>query len=160
MWVLADHGYVLLFMFHSKGDGKLDGPYRLDPQWQAKGLSATEAVVCHLAISINPYLLKPNMHIIWLDNLFTRIRLLEELRRASIGAAGTVRPPNNQTPREERIEIARKKQEDKREKERKKEIAREEREAKKKEKEAKKEADKKEKEAKREAVKKEKQNKK
>ena len=27
IWILADHGYILLFQFHSKGDGKGDGPY-------------------------------------------------------------------------------------------------------------------------------------
>ena len=80
VWILADHGYVLLFKFHSKGDGKNDGPYRLDPQWKRKGFSATEAVVLDLAVSIDPDLLKPGKHIIWLDNLFTKIRLLEELR--------------------------------------------------------------------------------
>ena len=160
IWILADHGYSLLFIFHSKGDGKFDGPYRLDTQWKEKGFSATEAVVLHLTISLDPDLLKPNMHILWLDNLFTKIRLLEELRRANIGAAGTVRPPSNQTPREERLEIAKKKQEEKKEKARQKELAKEEREAKKKEKEARKEADKKEKEAKREKARKEKQNKK
>ena len=151
IWILADHGYVLCFMFHSKGEGKLDGPYRLEPQWQQKGLSATEAVVCHLAISVDPYLLKPNMHIIWLDNLFTKICLLEELRKNRIGAAGTVRPPANQTPREERIAIAKKKQEEKAEKAKKKE-------AKEKEKKAKKEADEKEGGAKKKKIGKDKQN--
>ena len=31
IWILADYGYVLLFMFHAKGDGKNDGLYRLNP---------------------------------------------------------------------------------------------------------------------------------
>ena len=150
IWILADHGYVLLFMFHSKGDGKNDGPYKLDPQWQQKGLSATEGVVCHLAISIDPDLLKPNMHIIWLDNLFTKIRLLEELRRANIGAAGTVRPPANQTPREERLAIAQKKLEVKKKKAAKKEADKRDRELKKKEKETKTEANKRDREMKKE----------
>ena len=106
IWVLADHGYTLKFKFHAKGSGKNDGPYRLDPQWRRKGFSATEAVVLDLAISMDPYLLKPNRHVIWLDNLFTKIRLLEELRDAIIGAAGTVRPAGNKTPREEKAEKA------------------------------------------------------
>ena len=116
IWILADHGYILLFKFYAKGDSKHDGPYRLNPQWKAKGFSATEAVVLDLAISINPDLLRPNMHIIWLDNLFTKIRLLEELRRANIGVIGTCRPPGNQTPREKRLEKVKKAQEIKREK--------------------------------------------
>ena len=102
IWILADHGYVLLFKFHAKGTGKDDGPFNLDPQWQKKGFSATEAVVLDLARSTNPNLLKPNMHIIWLDNLFTRIRLLDELRNVGIRAAGIVRPSSNKTPREKR----------------------------------------------------------
>ena len=160
IWILADHGYILLFMFHSKKDNKNDGPYRLDPQWQQKGLSATEGVVCHLAISIDPDLLKPNMHITWLDNLFTKIRLLEELRRANIGAAGIVRPPTNQTPREERLAIAQKKLEVKKEKVAKKEADDKIKEAKKKEKEAKKEVNRKEREAKKKERETAKQNKK
>ena len=76
IWILGDHGYILLFMFYSKGDGKFDGPYRLDPKWKKLGFSATEAVVLYLAVSLDPDLLKLNMHIIWLDNLFTKIRLL------------------------------------------------------------------------------------
>ena len=63
------------------------------------GFSVTEVVVLHLAISLDPYLLSPNMHIIWVDNLFIKIRLHEALRERGIGAAGTVRAPNNQTPR-------------------------------------------------------------
>ena len=149
-WILADHGYVLLFMFHAKGDGKLDGPYRLDPQWKEMGFSATEAVVLHLAVSLDPYLLRPNMHIIWLDNLFTKIRLLEALRERGIAAAGTVRAPNNQTPREERIEKAKEKLRVKKEKEAQKKAV-------KREKEAKKEAAKREKEEKKQAAKKEKE---
>ena len=153
IWILADHGYIILFMFHSKGDGKYDGPYRLDPQWKKMGFSATEAVVLHLAVSIDPYLLRPNMHIVWLDNLFTKIRLLEALRERGIGAAGTVRAPNNQTPREERIKIKKEKLRKKKEKEAEKEAL-------KKEKEAKKAADKLEKEAKKEAAKRERKTKK
>ena len=90
--------------------------------------------------------MKPNMHIIWLDNLFTIIRFLEELRRANIRAAGTVRPPANQTLREERLETTKRKQEAKKEKE-----------IKRKEKAAKKKTDNKEREAKKEAANREKQ---
>ena len=146
IWILADHGYVLLFRFHLKGDGKADGPYRLNPQWKRKGFSATEAVVLDLAISMNPGLLKPNMHIIWLDNLFTKIRLLEELRQTKIGAAGTCRPPSNQTPREEKLQKKLEKARVKKEKEA-------QREAEKRENDIQKEAARKEKEAKKQATK-------
>ena len=49
-------------MFHSKGDGKNDGPYKLDPQWKKKYFSATEAVVLHFAVSLDLDLLRPKMH--------------------------------------------------------------------------------------------------
>ena len=39
------------------------------------------------------------MHTIWLDNLFTSVKLLQELRRLGIGGAGTVR--TTKTKREE-----------------------------------------------------------
>ena len=145
IWILADHGYVLLFKFHSKGDGKDDGPYRLDPQWKKQGFSATEAVVLDLVLSIDSDLLKPGMHIIWLDNLFTKIRLFEKLRQHGVGAAGTVRASSNQTPREERLKKAKKAQTAKKEKEAQKALI-------KKERDAKKEAIKKKREAKKQAA--------
>ena len=105
-WMLGDHGYILNWLFHSKGDGKGDGPYKLDPRWKNEGFSATEAVVLHLAMTavngISP--LTPGKHMVWLDNLFTTIRLLERLRKENIGAAGIVRPSTNKTPREEKAE--------------------------------------------------------
>ena len=75
------------------------------------------------------------MHIIWLNNLFTKIYLLEALRERGITAVGTVRAPNNQTLREERIEKAKEKLRVKKEKEAQKKAAKRER-----EREAKKEA--------------------
>ena len=104
-WIIADHGYVLRLRFHAKGTLKSQGPYRLDPQWKEK-LSATEQVVMDLATgSVNgERILPPNKHIIWLDNLFTSIPLLEELREWGIGAAGTVRPTEYKTPREKDAE--------------------------------------------------------
>ena len=31
-WILADHSYVLLIKFHAKGNGKDNGPYKLDQE--------------------------------------------------------------------------------------------------------------------------------
>ena len=97
---------------------------------------------------MDPDLLQPGMHIIWLDNLFTKIRLLEELREVGIGAAGTVRPLGVVTPREIRLEKARQREEAKKEKEALKEEKAAERAANKREKDAEKEATRQEKEAK------------
>ena len=126
IWILADHGYVMRFLFHSKGDNKGDGPYRLNPQWKREGFSATEAVVLDLVNDV----LKPHQHIVWLDNLFTKVRLLERLRQMKIGAAGTCRPSHNQTPREERLQKKLEKAKIKKEKEAQKKIRKQEREAK------------------------------
>ena len=130
IWILADHGYVLLIKFHAKGNGKDDGPYKLDQEWLEMGFSATEAVVLDLAISMDPTLLEPNKNIIWLDNLFTRVRLLEALRTVAIEAAGTARPPNNKTPREQRAEKSKKAKAIKKEKAAQKEAAKQEKAAK------------------------------
>ena len=35
-------------------------------------------------------LYQPNMHTVWLDNLFTSVKLLQELHRLGIRGAGTV----------------------------------------------------------------------
>lgn len=97
IWMLGDSGYILNWLFHTKGSGKEDGPYRLSPRWKNEGFSSTEAVVLQLA-SILPR----ERHILWLDNLFTTIKLLERLRIEGIGAAGTVR--TTKTPREQQEE--------------------------------------------------------
>ena len=52
----------------------------------------------HKAANVSRRLLLPGKHVIWLDNLFTTIPLLERLRKDGIGAAGTVR--TSKTPRE------------------------------------------------------------
>ena len=102
-WFPADSGYCLNWRFHSKGQGPTNGPYKISPAWRTAGFSATHSVVLdmvldHKAGDVNQRLLLPGRHIIWLDNLFTTIPLLERLRTAGIGAAGTVR--TSKTPRE------------------------------------------------------------
>jgi hypothetical protein len=100
IWILADAGFVLDLRFHSKGSTKSCGPYKLNSCWRKEGFSATASVVLDLCIrNPNDPFLPPNRHCIWLDNLFTTIPLLERLRKANIGAAGTVR--TTKTPREE-----------------------------------------------------------
>jgi Transposase IS4 len=93
IWVLANQGYILDWIFHAKGDNK--GPVDLDTFWVEEGLSKTQAVVMDFLTQEDPEtgqrLYQPNMHTIWLDNLFTSVKLLQELRRLGIGGAGTVR---------------------------------------------------------------------
>jgi len=102
IWLLGNQGYVLNWMFHAKGNNK--GPVDLDKFWtEEEGFSKTQAVVMDLLTQEDPEtgqrLYQPNMHIIWLDNLFTSIKLLQRLRKLGIGGTGTVR--TTKTKREE-----------------------------------------------------------
>ena len=49
IWVLANEGYVLDWIYHAKGSGKHDGPQDLDNFWTDNlGFSRTQAVVLNL----------------------------------------------------------------------------------------------------------------
>ena len=97
VWVLADQGYILAWLWHSKGVG----PEGLTNYFtKSRGFANTQALVLELATikdSSGVRLLAENKHHIWLDNLFTTSALLAELRRHSIGASGTVRITSTKT---------------------------------------------------------------
>ena len=101
IWVLANQGYVLDWLWHAKGDNK--GPVDLDKSFLKEGFSKTQAVVLDLLTQRNPVtneaLYPPHKHVVWLDNLFSSVKLFERLRSIGIGAAGTVR--TTRTKREE-----------------------------------------------------------
>src|SRR5882762_2603850 len=101
IWVLANQGYVLDWLWHAKGDKK--GPVDLNISFLNKGFTKTEAVVLDLLTQRHPdtneRLYPPGKHMVWLDNLFSSIKLFERLRSLGIGAAGTVR--TTRTKREE-----------------------------------------------------------
>ena len=98
IWVLANDGYVLDWMYHAKGSNKSDGPQDLDDFWTKDlGFTQTQAVVLDLVTQEG--IAKDHSHIIWLDNLFTSARLLTQLDSEGFGAAGTVRTTT--TSREE-----------------------------------------------------------
>ena len=101
IWVLANQGYVLDWMYHAKGDRL--GPVDLDDFWtEDRGFSKTQAVVLDLVSQEG--VRNDNYHIIWLDNLFTSASLLTELKKEGFGGAGTVRI--SKTAREEDEEIS------------------------------------------------------
>lgn len=80
IWVLAQLGYCLSWVFHQKAKGPV-GIIRAP-----KGLNKTNAVV--------PYLLNQlpkQPYCVWLDNLFTSHNLMIQLREKGYGAAGTCR---------------------------------------------------------------------
>ena len=88
IWVLANTGYVLDWLYHAKGDSQ--GPIDLDDFWtEDLGFSKTQAVVLDLVTQFG--IAGDLQHIIWLDNLFTSARLLRQLKKEGFGAAGTVR---------------------------------------------------------------------
>ena len=88
IWLLANAGYVLDWLFHAKGNDL--GPVDLDDYWTDNlGFSKTQAVVRDLVTQQG--ILGGFQHIIWLDNLFTSARLLRQLKQEGFGAAGTVR---------------------------------------------------------------------
>ena len=97
IWVLANCGYVLDWLYHCKGDK--NGPVDLDEFFTKElGFSKTQAVVLDLLSQKG--ISDRFQHIVWLDNLFTSIRLLVELEERGFGAAGTVR--TTRTEREKR----------------------------------------------------------
>lgn len=98
IWVLANEGYVLDWLYHAKGRGKDGGPQDMDDFWTKwLGFSQTQAVVLDLLAQNG--VAKDHSHIVWLDNLFTSVRLLSQLDEEGFGAAGTVR--TTKTRREE-----------------------------------------------------------
>ena len=98
IWVLANEGYVLDWLYHAKGSKKADGPQDLDDYWTKDlGFNQTQAVVLDLVTQDG--IAKNHSHLIWLDNLFTSARLLSQLDLEGFGAAGTVRTTS--TSREE-----------------------------------------------------------
>ncbi|RDI86609.1 hypothetical protein Vi05172_g3607 [Venturia inaequalis] len=86
IWVIAEAGYVISWLFHAKGKGK--GPVGLNDYWKKEGWNDTQSVVLTLAQKL------PNGgrgYALFLDNLFNLKKLFQCLRKEGIGAAGTVR---------------------------------------------------------------------
>lgn len=51
MWVLSNEGYILNWLFYSKGLGKGQGPYRLDLYWtKEERFTPIEVVVLDLLL--------------------------------------------------------------------------------------------------------------
>ena len=92
-------------MFHAKGNKK--GPYNLDKVYiKEEGFSKTQVVVLNLLLQRDDFtdkpLYPPNKHMVWLNNLFTSIKLLSWLWEVGISALGTVR--TTKTKQEEQEE--------------------------------------------------------
>jgi hypothetical protein len=88
IWVLAEAGYILDFLFHVRGGLTTQDPQGLQKKWLQMGFSKTQAVVLELLTRMKN---NGQNHTVWLDNLFISERLLQTLRDYGIGGAGTVR---------------------------------------------------------------------
>ena len=93
IWVLANQGYMLDWIWHMKGDNK--GPVDFDTVFtKEEGFTKMQAVILDLLTQHDPItdsILYPlGKHIIWLDNLFYSVKLFKWLCGLGIGAAGTV----------------------------------------------------------------------
>ncbi|OCK74316.1 hypothetical protein K432DRAFT_398181 [Lepidopterella palustris CBS 459.81] len=86
-----------------EGDKKEQGPQDLYRSFLEEDFTKTQAVVLDLLTQRHPdtdeRLYPPDKHVVWLDNLFSSVKLFERLRSLRIGAAGTVR--TTRTKREE-----------------------------------------------------------
>ena len=94
IWIIAEHGYVLNWLYHCKGEKY--GPINLDPAWARKGYTKTKAVPLTL-ISRLPK--GGRGSILYMDNLFMSTRLCRELRSLGVGSYSIVRL--SKTAREE-----------------------------------------------------------
>ena len=79
IWILGNEGYILDWLWHAKGDKK--GPVDLDTSYtEGEGFSKTQVVVLDLLTQrdneTDERLYPPGKHIVWLDNLFTSVKLL------------------------------------------------------------------------------------
>lgn len=101
MWVVADAGYVISWLWHARGSRKIDGPQGLLPDWDDQAISKTQRVVLTLMRHV------PNKgidHLLVIDNLFTSQKLLKLLRADGIGGCGTVRTTTTKRERQEAMQ--------------------------------------------------------
>ena len=93
IWLLGNQGYVLNQIFYTKGNNK--GLVDLDKyQVEEEGFLKTQVVALDLLTQEDPTtsqrLYQLNKHTVQLDNLFTSIKLLQQLQKLSISSVGTI----------------------------------------------------------------------
>lgn len=102
IWCLANDGVILNWLFHARGRGPVN---LLNLPADAPAFTPTELVPVTLVLAVDAAgrrLFPPNLHIVWDDNLFNTIPMLEYLRSKGVGCAGTVR--TTKTATEEKFE--------------------------------------------------------
>ena len=92
IWVIAQDGYFLQWVWHAKGAGKgpvgVPMPIELGGSKRGAGGNKTAAVVAYL-LGLPPFRTDPGRYVVYLDNLFTSLPLLKYLRNKGWGATGT-----------------------------------------------------------------------
>ncbi|PVH73627.1 hypothetical protein DL98DRAFT_607012 [Cadophora sp. DSE1049] len=83
IWVIAEHGYFLRWVFHSKGTGPVGVITSFVLGGKKNGSGAVVVYLLDLLLS--------QRYIVYLDNFFTSNALLEYLRELEYGAIGTAR---------------------------------------------------------------------
>ena len=93
IWVLANKGYILNWLWHARSNKV--GPVDLDEIFIEEGFLKTQAVVFDLLTQRDTELNEPlyplGKYVVWLNNLFTSVKLLGRLQKLKIGGVGTVR---------------------------------------------------------------------
>jgi hypothetical protein len=87
IWVLAEHGYVWSWLWHSLEEG-MEGSRKPRHESIPEELCETQQMIMRLALQLD---YTEYDYILYLDNLFTSVPLLEALKILPIGATGTTR---------------------------------------------------------------------
>ena len=94
IWCLASDGVILNWLFHAKGAGRRPVNLRGGDDAASRTFTPTESVPVTLVLALDAdgqRLFPPDLHVVWDDNLFNTIPMLEYLRKKGVGCAGTVR---------------------------------------------------------------------
>jgi hypothetical protein len=84
VWAVAQEGYILSWIWHSKGSR----PVGIGKVPKQLGQNRTAATVPYLLGKL-PKRLPDSLYIVWLDNLFSSTKLFDYLRDLGFGATGT-----------------------------------------------------------------------
>jgi hypothetical protein len=93
-WVLAEHGYIWNWEWHSVNKGSEGAREPLDSRIPEE-LPETQRMIMRLALTLPA---STHDSILYLDNLFTSLPLAKALKEASIGVTGTTRKNTKGTP--------------------------------------------------------------
>ena len=94
IWCLASGAVILNWLFYAKGAGQGLVNLRTAEDALSKTFTPTESVPITFVLAVDAdgqRLFQENLYIVWDDDLFNTIPMLEYLREKGVGCAGTVR---------------------------------------------------------------------